>query len=602
MFHRQRRWLVLWSCAVLLCALGGITVAVVGCNRSAGVVKTDSVKAGSVSAADAPPAMPDLTMDETQRENLWQIEHHGNLLGKYGFAAIKNALIRNDAAALRALLAKDFTGAVYEQPREVRVTTDFLQVVRQQETAQKRRTLTADQFVERLLEPRRSFHKPPSVEVKLMKLQPEKLDDLDSPLWKGTCYLRMWGESVPGQPTEVALNLEYRIPKPTMETLQKSAWLHSAKITQSLVGHAEHFLLRDVTRARGINPTLFHDNWLFPRKENRTGNTGGVFLCDFNRDGILDLLVTDINGYFLYKGLLDGKFVDVTAEMGLPRQQFERDPSAILAAFVDLDGDGWEDLILGHSIYRNDQGKRFEDYTYRTNLRIPIDAGGIALADYDRDGRVDIYVTRTGPTKKDSWLGGKSGDQRGNILLRNKGNWQFEDVTAATGTSGGQRSTFTAVWLDVNNDGWPDLYVINEFGNGLLLLNNGQGGFTEHQLSEGPNDFGTMGVTVGDVDNDGNIDIYCANMYSKAGSRVMSNVKPGTYPEEIMAKMRQFVAGSQLWRNKGTLEFDKLGAQCQVASVGWAYGAALVDLDNDGWLDLYATAGFMSMSRDEPDG
>ena len=66
--------------------------------------------------------------------------------------------------------------------------------------------------------------------------------------------------------------------------------------------------------------------------------------------------------------------------------------------------------------------------------------------------------------------------------------------------------------------------------------------------------------------------------------------------------MRQFVAGSQLWRNKGNLQFEKLGQHCQVAAVGWAYGAALVDLDNDGWLDLYATAGFMSSSRTEPDG
>jgi enediyne biosynthesis protein E4 len=69
-----------------------------------------------------------------------------------------------------------------------------------------------------------------------------------------------------------------------------------------------------------------------------------------------------------------------------------------------------------------------------------------------------------------------------------------------------------------------------------------------------------------------------------------------------MAKMRQFVAGSQLWRNQGNLRFDKFGQHCQVAAVGWAYGAALIDLDNDGWLDLYATAGFMSSSHDEPDG
>ncbi len=560
---------------------------------------------------------PKPTLDERQREYLWQIEHCGNLLVKYGFGPIKKALLCGNAQVLADLLAEDFTGAIYENPREVRVSNDFLQVVRQQEAGNQRRTLDAAQFVERLLSYRRSFSRPPKVGINLMKLAPVERDNLDSPSWQGSCLLRMWGESVPGQPMEVSLNLEYRIPKPTEKNLGTKGWLHSAAIVQSLVGHAQRFLLRDATQERGIDPGLFYDNWL---NELRKPNHGGIFLCDFDRDGILDLLVTDTNGYFLYKGLPGGKFRDVTREMGLPRQPVNPLPNARVAAFVDVDGDGWEDLILGNHIYRNEEGKRFVDYTFRTNLHIAPDAGGIAVADYDRDGLVDVYVTRPGGAKKDSWLGGKSGDLKGNQLWRNKGNWQFEDVTEASGTAGGFRSTFTALWLDANNDGWPDLYVINEFGNGVLLLNNGNGTFREHQLAEGPHDFGTMGATAGDFDNDGNIDLYCANMYSKAGSRVIGNLKPGTYSADIMAKMRQFVAGSELWHNLGVEpgassaeclksgaaraapRFEKLGQQCQVAAVGWAYGAALVDLDNDGWLDLYATAGFMSSSRDDPDG
>jgi hypothetical protein len=568
-----------------------------GCNRVA--VEPTAAQGSTVPDIQEEVRTADLTLDENQRNYLWQIEHYGNLLVKHGFGLIKKALIREDAQALAGLLSKDFTGAVFDQPREVHVANEFLQVVRQQEVNDRRVTMDPLQFVERLLAYRRSFSQPPSVAMNLMKLAPEERDNLDSPYWRGSCLLRLWGEAAPGQPTEVSLNLEYRIPKPTPENLAQPGWLHSAAIVQSVVGHAQHFLLRDVTKERGIDRGLFYDNWLSTQPKTICG---GVFLCDFNRDGILDLLVTDTNGYFLYKGLPGGKFVDVTAEMGLPRQAIESVPCARLAAFVDLDGDGWEDLILGRHIYRNEGGKRFVDYTYKSNLRIAPDAGGIALADFDRDGLVDLYVTRPGVSKKDSWLGGKSGDKRGNQLLRNLGNWKFEDVTEATGTSGGNRSTFAAIWLDINNDGWPDLYVINEFGNGVLLVNNGKGAFNEHQLAGGPNDFGTMGVSCGDIDNDGNIDLYCANMYSKAGSRVIGNLKPGVYSAEIMATMRQFVAGSQLWRNKGGLQFEKLGGYCQVAAVGWAYGAALVDLDNDGWLDLYATAGFTSVSRDEPDG
>jgi len=172
----------------------------------------------------------------------------------------------------------------------------------------------------------------------------------------------------------------------------------------------------------------------------------------------------------------------------------------------------------------------------------------------------------------------------------------------ASNTSGGQRSVFSAVWLDINNDGRPDLYVPNEFGNGVLLLNNGKGAFTEKTLVPGPGDFGTMGITCGDIDNNGQIDIYLGNMYSKTGSRIIGNVKPGTYPEDLMAKMRRFVSGSQLYVNQGDLKFTPVAQKWQMNDVGWAYGPALLDLDNDGFLDLFATSGFISLDRDKPDG
>jgi hypothetical protein len=136
----------------------------------------------------------------------------------------------------------------------------------------------------------------------------------------------------------------------------------------------------------------------------------------------------------------------------------------------------------------------------------------------------------------------------------------------------------------------------------VLYINRGDGTFRPCSLSNGPNDFGTMGATAGDIDNDGNIDLYCGNMYSKAGSRVIANVRPGTYPEKVMAKIRTFVKGSELHLNRGGLRFEQKGQPWQVADAGWAYGPALVDLDNDGWLDLYATCGYISRSRSEPDG
>jgi hypothetical protein len=536
-------------------------------------------------------------LGEAERSYLWEIEHHGNLLTRVGFLPLAHALTTANEADLRWALAADFTGEVPKEPREVKYQTGLLQVVRQTSAGLPPLAVDGSQFVQRLLDYRRLFHGKVKAKFALMKLAPQKRGVLDG-LWQGTCQLRIWGEREAGKPAEVVAYLSYAVRQPTVKNLDKGGWLVSCAITQSQVGTSDRFLMRESAVERGLDPAPLHDNWKVGTTE---GASGGVYLCDYDRDGILDMLVTDRNGCFLYKGLPGGRFRDVTEEVGLPRI-VERTPRGLVAAWVDIDGDGWEDLILGRWVFKNDQGKRFENMTGISNLRLPEDTGGIAIADFDRDGLPDLYVFHPGKGKADSWLEGKSGDPIGNQLWRNKGNWQFEDVTAKSGTGGGFRSTFTAVWLDANNDGWPDLYVPNEFGDGVLLVNQGNGTFREQRLSDKPCDFGTMGVTCGDVDNDGNIDIYCGNMYSKAGSRVIGNLRPDTYSPEIMAKLRTFVTGSQLHRNKGGLQFEQKGQQWQVADVGWAYGPALVDLDNDGWLDLHALCGYISRSRDKPDG
>lgn len=540
-----------------------------------------------------------LGLPPEEREYIWQIEHHGLVLNKFGFKPLAECIARLDLTGIANRFGADFQGQLLHEPREVRVNNEYAQIVRQQDAGRPPLNVDRAQLLERLLEFRHRFksNKPPKAGFNLITLSPVERGKLDG-LWAGTCLFRIWGETAPGQPAEVICYFQFRIERPTEERLAQPGWLHFLGITQSQVAQATRYLLRDATKERGIDAAAFHDNWL---TNSTMVTTGGVFLCDFDRDGILDMLITDVNRFALYKGKSDGTFEDVTVAAGLPMTSVNTTSIRFVAAFVDIDGDGWEDLILGNQVYRNEKG-RFVNYTQRTNLRIPTDAGGIVAADYDRDGRVDLYVVRAGKSQTDSWLDGKSGDPDGNQLWRNLGNWQFEEVSAQAGVQGGHRSTFSAAWLDANNDGWPDLYVIHEFGNGVLLVNQGNGTFREQLLATGPADFGTMGVACGDIDNDGNIDIYTANMYSKAGTRVFGNVKPGFFPDEISAKFRSFVAGSQLWRNRGQLNFEPIGKKCQVNSIGWAYGADLIDLDNDGWLDLYATAGFISKDRTKPDG
>lgn len=532
-----------------------------------------------------------LTLGQDQREYLWQVEHHGLILSRIGFARIADALKRADAAALRTLLADKFEGRSLGQPRETRFEYEGTKVLRQQDSGQPPPRLDRDGMVRLLLADREQFAGQPTVKIALMGLAPLDHKNLDGP-WQGTCQLRMFGASKTGR-GEVVLYLQYRLPRPTEELLKSVGWLQFCAVNQRQAATAPGFLMREAAAERGISVKPFHDNWKSP--DDIQTMSGGLNLCDFNRDGCLDLLITDLNANVLYQGRPDGTFVDVTSQVRLPLI-----PRLISATFADLDNDGWEDLIYGSLALKNHEGRYFAPVAAPT-LAIRPQANVIA-ADYDRDGLVDLYVTTIGVTKTATWIKGEGGGRIHNRLLRNLGNWRFADVTESANASGGNRSTFTAVWLDADENGWPDLYVINEFGSGVLLVNRGDGTFRERAIDDDPGDFGSMGVTAGDIDNDGHIDLYVANMYSKAGNRVMGNLWPGTYPEPLMARLRSFTTGSQLHHNRGGLAFERLGKDLQVADVGWSYGPAMVDLNNDGWLDIHATCGFISRSRDDPDG
>ena len=580
--HRSIK--AVWLLCLLLAACNGRTV-------------IDEPKNESASQATPPEQLKG--MDEEQREFLWQIEHYGNILNQIAFPALAGALKQADDKAIAGMLVSDFEGGAPYQPKETSLHNEFLDVVRLTDAGHPPEKLDAAQFVERLLDFRRYFkHSVRGSKIALMKLRPTKEDDLYAP-WEGTGQLRITGEREAGKPAEVVVYLKYRTVRPTKEAIAKGKWLLACSITQSQMGSAQHFLMREVAAERGLEPGMIYDNW---KLNTIDPVTGGVYLCDFDRDGILDVLITDKTGYYLYKGLPNGKFKNVTREMGLPGIPREATSRGLMAAWVDLDGDGWEDLLLGPDIYKNENGKHFLNVTPLSNLRLPSNTGGIAVADYDGDGKMDLYIFHSGVGKADSWLEGKAGTGTGNQLWRNKGNWLFEEVTAKSGTGGEERSTFTALWLDANNDGKPDLYVPNEFGDGVLYVNQGNGTFKPTVLSKSACDFGTMGATAGDIDGSGNISIYCGNMYSKAGSRVIGNVRPGTYPAKIMEKMRTFVKGSELHVNRGGLKFDQKGQEWQVNDAGWSYGPALVDLNNDGFLDIHATCGYISRNRNEPDG
>lgn len=199
------------------------------------------------------------------------------------------------------------------------------------------------------------------------------------------------------------------------------------------------------------------------------------------------------------------------------------------------------------------------------------------------------------------------GDSRSGVenqLWRNLGNGRFEDVTAESGTGGGQQHTFAASWFFFDDDHFSDVYIANDFAPNLLLRNRGDSTFEDVSKDNRVADFATsMGAVAGDLDNDGLAEIYVANMYSKMGRRIIAHVGPDDYPPGIYDQIIGSCAGSRLYRMQNDRKgYEKISKVMGVNEMGWAHGAAMVDLNSDGWLDLYATSGYMSFDQEKPDG
>ncbi len=157
--------------------------------------------------------------------------------------------------------------------------------------------------------------------------------------------------------------------------------------------------------------------------------------------------------------------------------------------------------------------------------------------------------------------------------------------------------------MDADDDTWPDIYVIHEFGDGVLLRNRGDGTFEEKIIAQKVNgDFGSMGLTAGDFNNDGKTDLYVSQMYSSAGHRIIGNLRNDAYESDVMNDLTRMVEGNELYLNQGDSIFSPHGDEYDVAHVGWGYGPTVVDLDKDGWLDIITSAGFVSRDRAKPDG
>ena len=197
-----------------------------------------------------------------------------------------------------------------------------------------------------------------------------------------------------------------------------------------------------------------------------------------------------------------------------------------------------------------------------------------------------------------------------NSLFRNEitsdGTWQFTDVTTEVGLdANNHRWSLAAAWEDYDNDGDQDLYVANDYGRDNLYRNDAVTGkegktyarrFVDISQTAHVEDSGTgMSISWGDYDRDGWMDAYVANMWSSAGKRItfQNRFKPQA-PSEMKRRFQRLARGNTLLRNTGNGTFDDRSAPAAVEMGRWAWGSNFVDVNNDGWEDLFVCNGYIT--------
>ncbi|HET6932682.1 MAG TPA: FG-GAP-like repeat-containing protein, partial [Candidatus Acidoferrum sp.] len=184
-----------------------------------------------------------------------------------------------------------------------------------------------------------------------------------------------------------------------------------------------------------------------------------------------------------------------------------------------------------------------------------------------------------------------------NFLMRNQRDGSFRDVTNDAGLNrNNTRFSFCCGWADFDGDGWPDLYVVNDFGRKNLYRNNGNGTFTDVAGEAGVEDVGAgMSVTWLDYDGDGRQDLYVADMWTAAGLR-LSNLDEfqKNSSEDVRALYRRHAMGNCLYRNRGDGKFEDVGARSGTLMGRWAWSSDAWDFNHDGFPDLYIANGMIS--------
>ncbi|CAN5260647.1 hypothetical protein BH20ACI1_BH20ACI1_26390 [soil metagenome] len=266
----------------------------------------------------------------------------------------------------------------------------------------------------------------------------------------------------------------------------------------------------------------------------------------------------------------------------------------------DYDNDGDSDIFIsavGQQILLKNRFKEtgkleFDDVSLEANVAKNAIGFSAVAGDVNGDGRLDVYVTsynRYGQITPDSWFKATNGTP--NLLFISQPNGTFLEEAAKWDVDD-KRWSYAAEFTDVNGDGKIALYVANDFGEKALYINKGDK-FVDEANERGVLDPGNgMGVSFGDYNNDGRLDIHASNMSSTAGNRILTRLFPNAKANDNVLK--KLAAGNNLFENIGDGKFKDVTAEVGGFGGGWAWGGGFIDFDNDGWEDIYTPNGFIS--------
>ena len=342
----------------------------------------------------------------------------------------------------------------------------------------------------------------------------------------------------------------------------------------------------------------------------------GITAADVDGDGFEDLFVPDGVAARLFHNRGDGGFDDVTEAAGLGGLS-----GVSVALFADYDDDGAKDLFVSRTfepnqLFHNRGDGTFEDVTAASGMTADCCTTVASWADYDLDGDLDLYVGRYLDPRREIPTTFYARNGEPNRLYRNDGGGRFTDVTAAAGV-GETGLCLGTTFGDYDDDGDPDLYVVNDFGRKTLYRNEGDGTFRDVTVDSGTLAYGAgMSASFGDYDNDGHLDLYVAHIRSDdawfaeaptVGRYMLNSFRDGVWTTDMplywqifrqsgfafVDVFQQMASGNTLLRNRGDGTFEDVTEATAANPPGWFWGSGFADFDNDGWQDVYSANGWV---------